>query len=156
MVRWWILTGIVVAVLLLMLSFCGRAQAFTLVHVKTKAGMITVNAQYSERFRGFIDALPYTPRHVVCFAAHGHVKHSLHHIGAACDIDQHGRNRTSRVMYRVHRLALAYNLRDGCSFHDCGHVDIGRSTASHVIIVMQQHAKHQHKRHRIYRSDYVA
>jgi len=32
-------------------------------------------------------------------------------------------------MYRVGDLTRKYGLRNGCSFSDCGHIDLGRLTA---------------------------
>lgn len=140
----WIVYGMVVVAgaVILSLAFCNRAHAFTLVRVETKAGMITVNSDYAWRLKGFIDALPYTPRSVHCFARYGHVRHSLHHIGGACDIDQHGRNRTSRPMYHVAALAAAWGLRDGCSFRDCGHVDIGFPSRGLIRVAHLHHHRH--------------
>lgn len=42
----------------------------------------------------------------------------------ACDIDQTGWNKTAGPMYRAKALAAKWGLRDGCTFRDCGHVDI--------------------------------
>ncbi|HEX8809616.1 MAG TPA: hypothetical protein VF760_11545 [Xanthobacteraceae bacterium] len=140
----WIMFALALAALAVVLSlaFCDRARAFTLVHVGTRAGVITVNADYAWRFREFINALPYTPRSVHCFAAHGHVRHSLHHIGAACDIDQGRRNSTAAPMYHIAALAHQFGLRDGCSFRDCGHVDIGLHR--YPVTRIAHHKGHHH------------
>jgi hypothetical protein len=55
------------------------------------------------------------------------VAHSRHYAGAACDIDQSGWGRTAGPMYHISALAAQYGLRDGCAFHDCGHVDDGQA-----------------------------
>lgn len=66
--------------------------------------------------------------HVTCLAS-GHMPHSLHHTGEACDFAQLRRNVVAPgagIMYRARSIIVAHGLRDGCSFHDCGHVDSGR------------------------------
>jgi hypothetical protein len=98
--------------------------------VQTKAGPICVAAHVAEKFAAFINALPYTPRYVSCWAPGGHISHSLHYVGEACDVDQSRRNGTSSAMYHVAGLAAQFGLRDGCSFGDCGHVDTGTAIAS--------------------------
>jgi hypothetical protein len=98
--------------------------------VQTKAGPICVAAHVAEKFAAFINALPYTPKYVSCWAPGGHVAHSLHYTGEACDVDQSRRNVTSSAMYHVAGLASQFGLRDGCSFGDCGHVDTGVAIAS--------------------------
>jgi hypothetical protein len=110
-----------------------------LVTVSTAAHiMITVAPAVAERFVGLIRdlvAAGYNPKNITCYAAHGHIPNSLHHTGEACDIDQSGWNRTSGFMYHAHSIIVANGLRDGCDFHsrkDCGHVDTGRSVASHT------------------------
>jgi hypothetical protein len=60
------------------------------------------------------------------------VKRSRHYSGNACDFDQTGWNRTARVMYRVGDLAAKWGLRNGCSFGDCGHVDVPADQAEKV------------------------
>ena len=155
--KWQLATLVLVvaaAVLILSIAFCDKAHSFTLVRVQTKAGPIIVNADHAHQLAGFINALPYIPRHVSCYARYGHVRFSLHHIGGACDIDQRGRNSTSHVMYHVAALAASFRLRSGCSFRDCGHVDIGfahhrasRITTAHHrsprIIVAHHRRQHE-------------
>jgi hypothetical protein len=104
-----------------------------LVTVSTAAGPITVFYAVADKFRELIAlfaAAGYTPHHVGCFAAHGHIRNSLHHSGRACDFDQTGWNATAPFMYtqQAHALVASVGLRDGCDFHsrrDCGHVDAG-------------------------------
>jgi len=72
-------------------------------------------------------AAGYRPRHIGCFARGGHVRHSRHYVGAACDFDQHGWGKTVRFMYtaRAHQIIVAHDFRDGREFGDQGHVDDG-------------------------------
>lgn len=99
--------------------------------VSTAAGIpITVNRTLVNQFQGFISDLVktgYTPKHISCWAASGHVANSNHYHGGACDFDQWARNKTNASMYHVAALASKWNLRDGCSFRspDCGHIDDG-------------------------------
>ena len=100
-----------------------------LVTVSTAAGPITVASYLAGRFQALIAdfvAHGYKPRHVGCFAATGHVPHSRHHVGAACDFDQRGWGKTVPFMYRAHAIIARHGFRDGCSFADCGHVDDGQ------------------------------
>ena len=107
-----------------------RAGRFHLVTVSTAAGIdITVARSFAPAIRGFIaDAVAagYHPSRIHCWARGGHVRHSLHYSGRACDFNQHGWNKTDRFMYRARKIARKWGLRDGCSFHDCGHIDAGR------------------------------
>ena len=124
--------------------FSGAARA-DLVTVRTAAGPITIASDVAHKFTALIDDLVAHGFHgrVHCFAAHGHVKHSLHHTGRACDFAQTGWNRTVRPMYSSTALIQAHGLRDGCTFRhprkDCGHVDAGLSRtprtafASHTV-----------------------
>ena len=100
-----------------------------LTSVTTAVGPITVASAWVDKFEGFIADLVasgYRPNAVSCYSPTGHMRNSLHHIGEACDIDQRARNRTAGRMYHVRDLAAKWGLRDGCSFHDCGHIDTGR------------------------------
>lgn len=102
------------------------------VTVRSAAGPIRVARDAAPRFLSLIaDLVAHGFRgHITC-AANGHMPHSLHHSGRACDFAQLARNKVAagaRVMYHAHSIIARHNLRDGCSFHDCGHVDTGRST----------------------------
>jgi Lytic transglycolase len=95
--------------------------------VQSAAGPITVAADSASKFTGLIaDLVAHGFRGSVICAATGHVPHSLHHTGHACDFAQRGRNRTVPLMYHAGAMIAAHGLRDGCSFADCGHVDTGR------------------------------
>lgn len=108
---------------------------FSLVTVHSAAGPITVNAAHASQFLGAIADLVAAGFHgpVHCYARGGHVRHSLHYTGEACDFAQLGRNRVAsgaRVMYHAHAILAHWGLRDGCTFHDCGHADTGRTFAA--------------------------
>lgn len=122
-----------VAMIVLVLA-AGVADARpSLVTVPTAAGMqITVAAHLAPRFQGFIGdivAAGYRPRYIGCYASRGHVTHSRHYAGAACDIAQRGWGKTDQFMYHVGAIASRWGLRDGCMFRhpDCGHIDDGRT-----------------------------
>jgi len=94
-----------------------------------------VNAGHASQFIGAIADLVAAGfrGHVNCFARGGHVRHSLHYTGEACDFAQLGRNVVApgaRIMYHAHAILARWGLRDGCSFHDCGHADTGRVFAA--------------------------
>lgn len=101
-----------------------------LVRVHTAAGItITVSPQFAPKIEGFIRDLVasgYHPRRIHCYARSGHVRHSLHYTGNACDFDQRGWGLTDRMMYHVSGLAAKWGLRDGAEFRDWGHIDNGR------------------------------
>jgi hypothetical protein len=102
------------------------------VTIQTAANPITVSANIAGQMRALIaDLVAHGYRgHVTCQAS-GHMPHSLHHTGEACDFAQLSRNRVAAgagVMYHASSLIAAHGLRDGCSFHDCGHVDSGRNS----------------------------
>jgi hypothetical protein len=117
--------------------------------VETAAGTIRVAAKYAERFVGFINALVesgYKPKEIGCLSG-GHMAHSKHHWGGACDIDQTARNRTAAAMYHVTVLAHRFNLTDGCEWRDrdCGHVEVPTAAlASRWHHVRYAHAHHHH------------
>jgi hypothetical protein len=110
-------------------------HGFSLVTVNSAAGSITVNAAHASQFVGAIADLVAAgfrgPVH--CYARGGHVRHSLHYTGEACDFAQTGRNRVAagaRIMFHAHAILARWGLRDGCTFHDCGHADTGRTYAA--------------------------
>lgn len=101
-----------------------------LTRVKLDSGqVITVAAAYAGRFAGFLNALYRREGHlpaIGCYAPRGHMRHSLHHWGGACDVGQRARNVAWAPMYHVSDLAAEFGLTDGCGWHhpDCGHVDV--------------------------------
>jgi hypothetical protein len=108
---------------------------FSLVTVSSAAGPITVNSAHASQFVGAIAELVAAgfrgPVH--CYASSGHVRHSLHYTGEACDFAQLARNRVASgagIMYHAHTILAHWGLRDGCTFHDCGHADTGRNFAA--------------------------
>jgi hypothetical protein len=123
-----------------------------LVHEQTAAGQITVASDAAGKFKELIAALVAKgfKGDVHCYASGGHVTHSLHYSGRACDFAQTGRNRTVSIMYHAGSLIKAAGLRDGCSFHDCGHVDTGFAVASrherHYAVYAQR--RHEQARYR--------
>lgn len=102
-----------------------------LVHEDTAAGNITVAAGAAAKFKDLIAALVAKGFRgdVGCYAASGHIAHSLHHTGNACDFAQTEKNRTVAIMCHSGALIRSFGLRDGCSFGDCGHVDTGTAFA---------------------------
>ena len=102
-----------------------------IIPVETAAGItIQVADSLADKFKGFIkdlvEVMNYTPKQIHCFAKSGHVAHSRHYVGAACDFDQRGWGLTAPTMHHVASLAHKWGLRDGCEFKDCGHIDDGR------------------------------
>lgn len=104
-----------------------------LIELETDAGTVKVAAAVAEAMKGFINEVVALDDGLIgqvhCYAAHGHIRHSLHHTGNACDFAQTGWDRTRPVMYDIRELASKWGLRDGCSFKhrkDCGHIDVGR------------------------------
>ena len=86
-----------------------------LVHVQTAAGPITVASDVAGKFKGLIATLVAKgfKGGVHCYASGGHVTHSLHYSGHACDFAQGGRNKTVSVMYHAGDLIRSAGLRDG-------------------------------------------
>lgn len=102
-----------------------------LVKVSSAAGPIVVAPDFEQPILGFIaDVVSMGFRGPVhCYASGGHVAHSNHYTGHACDFAQTGWGRTVRPMYHVADLAHKWGLRDGCTFTDCGHIDMPPSYA---------------------------
>lgn len=133
-----------------------RRDGHGLVHEQTAAGQITVAADAASKFKELIAALVAKgfKGDVHCYASGGHVTHSLHYSGRACDFAQTARNRTVSIMYHASGLIRAAGLRDGCSFHDCGHVDTGFAVASRhgrrYAVFAQRRHEHPHYRYAAY------
>ncbi len=137
--------------------FAGRTYdrhgGYGLVHVHTAAGQITVAADVAGKFKELIAALVAKgfKGDVHCYASGGHVANSLHYSGHACDFAQGGRNRTVSIMYHAGDLIRSAGLRDGCSFHDCGHVDTGFAVASrhrerhYAVYAERRHARARYR-----------
>ena len=115
----------------------------------TLAGIVSVSARNANRFVGVINDLWNAgfrgPVH--CAASGGHVRHSRHYSGNACDFAQTGWGKTKPIMY--HREAAAiiakYGLTNGCSFHDCGHVGTdGGGSGRHYASRKVHYARHRH------------
>lgn len=130
-----------------------------LVTISTAAGRITVAAHLAPRFKALIADLAaagYHPRRVGCFATSGHVRHSRHYAGAACDFDGSLSRSAFMRSSTAHRIIVAHGFRDGCTFRvhgvrDCGHVDDGgggRYAHRGVRYAHQRHRRHRHHRAR--------
>ena len=105
-----------------------------MVTVQTAYGFnITVHPAYASKFQKFFALLKErgykVPGNITkCWAPHGtHVAGSNHYIGAACDI-QTGWNRGPQFVYHMNDIVEQAGLFNGCSFHDCGHVEAVRGT----------------------------
>ena len=105
-----------------------------LVTVQTAYGFnITVHPAYASKFLKFFALLKErgykVPANITrCWAPRGtHVAGSNHYIGAACDI-QTGWNRGPEFVYHMGDIVKKAGLYNGCSFHDCGHVEAIRGT----------------------------
>jgi len=105
-----------------------------LVTVQTAYGFnITVHPAYASKFQKFFALLKErgykVPANITrCWAPRGtHVPGSNHYIGAACDI-QTGWNRGPEFVYHMNDIVEQAGLFNGCSFHDCGHVEAVRGT----------------------------
>lgn len=136
--------AVLAVLLLLSVASCTPAYAGGIVSVSTMAGAITVASNVADRFSGFIGdvvARGFRGR-VHCFARGGHVRHSNHYTGQACDFAQRGWGRTVAPMYHVRDLAAKWGLRDGCSFGDCGHIDLPRLR----LVVVSRHRVGRHYR----------
>ena len=120
-----------------------------LVHEDTAAGNITVAAGAAAKFKDLIAALVAKGFRgdVGCYAASGHIAHSLHHTGNACDFAQTEKNRTVAIMYHSGALIRSFGLRDGCSFGDCGHVDTGTVFADRGQHSVQHRYARSERRH---------
>jgi len=101
-------------------------------HVCVSGHCGTVAAYLAERFRGlFADflALGYNIGSPGCLSS-GHMRHSLHHTGRACDLfDQVARDRTALHQPPPHvqiEVAARHGLTSGCAWRnrDCGHFDL--------------------------------
>jgi hypothetical protein len=105
-----------------------------MVTVQTAYGFnITVHPAYASKFQKFFALLKEhgykVPANITkCWAPHGtHVAGSNHYIGAACDI-QTGWNRGPEFVYHMNDIVKQADLYNGCTFHDCGHVEAVRGT----------------------------
>lgn len=117
---------VILATFFIMATTSAQAQIIT---VQTAAGIpITIASHLAAQFQGFIIDLVgrgYTPRRIGCYARGGHVRHSRHYSGSACDFDQRGWGKTAMAMHHVSDLAKKHGLRDGKTFRDAGHIDDG-------------------------------
>lgn len=116
-----------------------------IIGVETAAGVIRVAASLADKFKDLIADFAtagYHPAHVGCFATGGHVTHSRHYHGGACDFDQHRHGTAAFMRGKVAATIIArYGLRNGCSFADCGHVDDG-ARVGHRHYARRHHARY--------------
>lgn len=120
--------AIAAAALLCLAASPAHARTVT---IPTAAGIsVTVAADgFAERIAGFIGDLVgrgIRPSQIHCLNfARTHVRHSLHYSGHACDFNGSANRFAPMNGHRVSDLARKWGLRDGCDFHDCGHIDAG-------------------------------
>lgn len=119
-----------------------NGNRYRVVTVSSAAGMITVSPEFEPKIVPLIaelKAMGFDGR-VKCYASTKgrHVTRSLHFSGNACDFlpnrkQARGHNRmpTPTIMFsrQVAAAIERAGLRNGCSFRDCGHIDIGRGVA---------------------------
>lgn len=107
-----------------------------LVTVQTSARkQITVARHLAVRFQKLIAdlvAAGYHPETISCYASGGHVPHSRHYAGAACDFDGSLSRSPFMRTATANRIIVKNRFRNGCTFtapfyrvRDCGHVDDG-------------------------------
>lgn len=136
----------------LLLTTPGFAHAGEIVVRQTAANSIRINTDIAEQMVGFIDDVVARGFNgpVRCFARSGHMHHSLHYSGLACDFAQSRRNRTRRIMYHVRALAKKWGLRDGCTFHhpspDCGHIEAMTRRAETILSASRHHRGRKRQR----------
>lgn len=125
-----------------------------------------------DKFQAFIDAIEvdhvepetgeltkgYRISDLGCYARGGHMPHSLHYRGLACDFDQQKRSVTSEKMYHVASEAHAAGLEDGCEWRrapgqrgkyhgaDCGHIQATPAESSTTLVARRHHHRHRHHR----------
>lgn len=139
-----IATLLAVAIACILSALLATSARAELVTVQSAAGPITVSDRFAPHIVPLIAELRAAGfRGIVkCYAARRgpHVKHSLHLTGDACDFlprghARRGRNRmpTEPIMYSptAARFIASAGLRNGCSFRDCGHVDLGLGASRH-------------------------
>jgi hypothetical protein len=117
----------------------GGRSGYATIH--TRQGMARVVAWARKQFQGFIDevqSLGYRIGPPGCLSS-GHMRHSKHHWGGACDLFvQVARNRTRLRLPPNHmEIARRHGLIDGCMWRnpDCGHFEVpvgGQSVAQYM------------------------
>jgi hypothetical protein len=140
--------------------FDANGNAAHIIAVDSAAGPIKVSTRFAKKIVPLIAELVGAgfKGRVHCFAAHrgGHVAHSAHLTGDACDFlpkgrQARGRNRmpTPAMMFtrRVAALIADAGLRNGCAFRDCGHVD----DRSDTVLAARSHHRRTAAHHHIAR-----
>lgn len=97
----------------------------TAAHIEIKVAAIVAN-KFADLIADLVEH-GYMPKEIGCIAHGGHIRHSFHYRGLACDIDQEARNVTTKFMKskEARELIKEHGLDDGCDFGDCGHVSYG-------------------------------
>lgn len=109
----------------------------------------TVIARAAEKFKGLFQdlvSMGYNIGSPGCYSPTGHMRHSLHHWGGACDLfNQYARNRCHlkqpppQVQIEV---AAKHGLTSGCGWRDrdCGHFDLS-GIGPYAMISHRRHAR---------------
>lgn len=143
-----LLAAILAAVALAPLPAFANNCVHNTISVQTAYGIeICVDPTYASNFQAFFSALHSAGvrvTEIVC-QAYGHAPGSNHIGGGACDVNQRARNRTIPAMYHAGDMIRAAGLYDGCSFHDCGHVEAMRGLGNYGGRTMS--ARRHHHRH---------
>ena len=114
---------------------------------------ICVDPRFASKFQKFFVLLKTTGAKVTDIGcqAFGHAPGSNHIGGGACDVNQRSKNRTIPAMYHAGALIREAGLYDGCSFHDCGHIEAmrglgnygGRRYASATFSARRHHRRYE-------------
>ena len=132
------------------------AQAKNCVHntiaMKTAYGIeVCVDPVYASKFQAFFSALHSAGvrvTEIIC-QAYGHAPGSNHIGGGACDVNQRRKNVTIPAMYHAGEMIRAAGLYDGCSFHDCGHVEAMRGLGNYGAGRTMSAKRHHHRHSRL-------
>lgn len=108
---------------------------------------ICVDPRFAGRFQSFFQSLKDSGARVteIICQAYGHAPGSNHIGGGACDVNQRARNRTIPAMYHAGALIRAAGLYDGCSFHDCGHVEAMRGLGNYGERTLSARSRHHQR-----------
>lgn len=142
----------------------GNRAGFAKVHI-ANGGSATVAAKFQEQFQAFIDEVESPPDlgvgmfvdaqqgnrigEIGCLSR-GHMRHSKHHWGGACDFSQLRRSvTTDKFMYHVANIAHRHGLTDGCEWSnkDCGHIEVPTGNYSGRHYASRHHHRHYRTRY---------
>jgi hypothetical protein len=142
----------------------GNRSGYAKVHI-ANGDTATVIASAADRFQAFIDEVEADQipdvgagyfvetvkikgnriGEIGCLSS-GHMRHSKHHWGGACDFSQLSRDRTTdKFMYHVTAIAHKHGLTDGCEWdnRDCGHIEVPGPNR----LTRTASARHHHRRY---------